>query len=311
MDMAAEIPDPGSSDTQIAEAIKVYLAARKDQQNALAVLEPEIREPVESIVRSAVCRFPALRDEAGDLSNEVFVKIIRRLDQYDPIRGPLRPWASLVAKNCVIDRCRSLNTGCRGLCGNIDDENLTAVLTDASVYWQEYLDDMGECDCAEVFERAQLSPEQSAVIRLTVLGDESITQTSCRNITLAKLLEAVCCSADLTPVVTELSEFDTYRRQHEFIISAESLVREIAGRAEPQSVDEAVVRLMQYPVVVRQLVTICPLRQTLIARVGSTNSSQSRDLTGELTELHAREYRRLRNLREAGFDKLRIYMGDK
>ena len=51
-------------------------------------------------------RFTTSREAAEDLTQEVFVRIYRTLDQFDPRQGDLQNWLMRLARNLVIDDYR-------------------------------------------------------------------------------------------------------------------------------------------------------------------------------------------------------------
>ncbi len=51
-------------------------------------------------------RFTSRADSAEDLTQEVFVRVYRSLDQYDPKQGDLQNWLMRLARNLVIDDYR-------------------------------------------------------------------------------------------------------------------------------------------------------------------------------------------------------------
>ena len=51
-------------------------------------------------------RFTSRSDAAEDLTQEVFVRVYRSLDQYDPKQGDLQNWLMRLARNLVIDDYR-------------------------------------------------------------------------------------------------------------------------------------------------------------------------------------------------------------
>ena len=51
-------------------------------------------------------RFTSRADTAEDLTQEVFVRVYRSLDQYDPKQGDLQNWLMRLARNLVIDDYR-------------------------------------------------------------------------------------------------------------------------------------------------------------------------------------------------------------
>ena len=51
-------------------------------------------------------RFTSRADAAEDLTQEVFIRVYRSLDQYDPKQGDLQNWLMRLARNLVIDDYR-------------------------------------------------------------------------------------------------------------------------------------------------------------------------------------------------------------
>ena len=51
-------------------------------------------------------RFTSRADTAEDLTQEVFVRVYRSLDQYDPKQGDLQNWLMRLARNLIIDDYR-------------------------------------------------------------------------------------------------------------------------------------------------------------------------------------------------------------
>lgn len=81
----------------------------------------------ESIVRSQtrrlynLCyRFTGQRQEAEDLTQEVFLRVFRTLDSYDPGQGALAVWMHRVARNLLIDHYRA--TRKQRLAVSLEDE---------------------------------------------------------------------------------------------------------------------------------------------------------------------------------------------
>ena len=52
-------------------------------------------------------RFTARREEAEDLTQEVFLRVFRTLASYDAAQGPLGVWLHRVARNLLIDHYRA------------------------------------------------------------------------------------------------------------------------------------------------------------------------------------------------------------
>jgi len=51
-------------------------------------------------------RFTSRADAAEDLTQEVFIRVYRALDQYDPKQGDLQNWLMRLARNLIIDDYR-------------------------------------------------------------------------------------------------------------------------------------------------------------------------------------------------------------
>jgi RNA polymerase sigma-70 factor (ECF subfamily) len=51
-------------------------------------------------------RFTSRADTAEDLAQEVFIRVYRSLDQYDPKQGDLQNWLMRLARNLIIDNYR-------------------------------------------------------------------------------------------------------------------------------------------------------------------------------------------------------------
>src|SRR5256714_13027598 len=51
-------------------------------------------------------RFPSRADSAEDLTQEVFIRVYRSLEQYDPKQGDLQNWLMRLARNLIIDDYR-------------------------------------------------------------------------------------------------------------------------------------------------------------------------------------------------------------
>lgn len=65
-------------------------------------------------------RFTAHRQEAEDLTQEVFLRVFRALESYDPVQGPLGVWLHRVARNLLIDYYRA--TRQQRLAVSLEDE---------------------------------------------------------------------------------------------------------------------------------------------------------------------------------------------
>src|SRR5213079_1563592 len=51
-------------------------------------------------------RFTSRADAAEDLTQEVFIRVYRSLDQYNPKQGDLQNWLMLLARNLIVDDYR-------------------------------------------------------------------------------------------------------------------------------------------------------------------------------------------------------------
>src|SRR5213083_2696424 len=51
-------------------------------------------------------RFTSRADTAEDLTQEVFIRVYKSLDQYDPKQGDLQNWLMRLARNLIIDDYR-------------------------------------------------------------------------------------------------------------------------------------------------------------------------------------------------------------
>lgn len=116
-------------------------------------------------------RFTARREEAEDLTQEVFLRVFRTLKSYDAGQGPLGVWLHRVARNLLIDHYRA--TRHERLSVSLDDElprleekPSTAPPPDRTVA-------LGELSEAIQMGLAQLSPElREAVILRDLQGLE-------------------------------------------------------------------------------------------------------------------------------------------
>src|SRR5919112_2922285 len=69
-------------------------------------------------VHARVLRIVVNRDDADDLTQQVFAKLLTELDRYEPGQAPFRAWVLRVARNMAIDHLR----GCRAVpCEEVRD----------------------------------------------------------------------------------------------------------------------------------------------------------------------------------------------
>ena len=86
-------------DISDAELVKECLAGNH------GAWETIVRQYTQRIYNLAY-RFTGRFDEAEDLTQEVFVRVYRSLDQYDPKQGDLQNWLMRLARNLIIDDYR-------------------------------------------------------------------------------------------------------------------------------------------------------------------------------------------------------------
>jgi RNA polymerase sigma-70 factor (ECF subfamily) len=139
----------------------------------------------ESVVRSQtrrvynLCyRFTGQRQEAEDLTQEVFVRVFRTLSKFDPNQGSLNVWLYRVARNLLIDHYRA--TRRQRMTSSIDDEESPMVLPDTKAPSPHRAAELGEL--RETLQKAltRLSPElrEAVVLRdLQGLDYREIGQT--------------------------------------------------------------------------------------------------------------------------------------
>lgn len=132
----------------------------------------------EGIVRSQtrriynLCyRFTGQRQEAEDLTQEVFVRMFRTLGKYDPGQGSLNVWLYRVARNLLIDHYRASRRD--RMTSSIDDEESPIELTETKAPSPHRAAELGEL--RETLQKAltRLSPElREAVILRDLQGME-------------------------------------------------------------------------------------------------------------------------------------------
>lgn len=139
----------------------------------------------ESIVRTHtrriynLCyRFTGQRQEAEDLTQEVFLRMFRTLKSYDPAQGALGVWLHRVSRNLLIDHYRA--TRHQRMTSSIDDEESPMVLPDTKSPSPHRAAELGEL--REMLQKAltRLSPElrEAVVLRdLQGLDYREIGQT--------------------------------------------------------------------------------------------------------------------------------------
>jgi len=88
-------PSPGRDDDVLA------VRARHDR-DAFAELYRRYRVPIYRFALSRLRR----REEAEDVTSEVFVKALRAIDRYQPGRAPFWAWLYRIASNAIVDQAR-------------------------------------------------------------------------------------------------------------------------------------------------------------------------------------------------------------
>lgn len=139
----------------------------------------------ESVIRSQtrrvynLCyRFTGQRQEAEDLTQEVFVRVFRTLSKFDPNQGSLNVWLYRVARNLLIDHYRA--TRRQRMTFSIDDEESPMELQETKAPSPHRAAELGEL--REMLQKAltRLSPElrEAVVLRdLQGLDYREIGQT--------------------------------------------------------------------------------------------------------------------------------------
>ncbi len=139
----------------------------------------------ESVIRSQtrrvynLCyRFTGQRQEAEDLTQEVFVRMFRTLSKFDPNQGSLNVWLYRVARNLLIDHYRA--TRRQRMTSSIDDEESPVELRETKAPSPHRAAELGEL--REMLQKAltRLSPElrEAVVLRdLQGLDYREIGQT--------------------------------------------------------------------------------------------------------------------------------------
>ncbi|WP_246043124.1 sigma-70 family RNA polymerase sigma factor [Fodinibius saliphilus] len=84
---------------------EVQLMKRIQSRDAYAL--EELYELYERLLFSMVLSIVKKREEAEDLLQEIFVKIWKKAESFDPERGNVYSWIVTVARNKAIDRIRS------------------------------------------------------------------------------------------------------------------------------------------------------------------------------------------------------------
>lgn len=99
----ARRPDGAPDTGAVAELDDDTLAVRaREDRDAFAELYRRYQVPIYRFVLSRLRR----REEAEDVTSEVFVKALRSIDRYQPTRAPFWAWLYRIASNAVVDQVR-------------------------------------------------------------------------------------------------------------------------------------------------------------------------------------------------------------
>lgn len=77
------------------------------------------------------------RPDAEDLTNDVFVKVLEKIDLFDDSKASISTWIYTIAKNTVIDHYRKQRTFCE-----LDETLIAGNETDANNLHEQMLDDL-------------------------------------------------------------------------------------------------------------------------------------------------------------------------
>jgi len=96
---------------------------------------------------------------AGDVLQEVFINIWRKIESYDPLRGRLFTWMLNISRNASIDMLRS-----KGYINNQKNQEITDNVYGSDQVTQTNIDGIGLTKFLE-----KLKPEQRVLIELAYL----------------------------------------------------------------------------------------------------------------------------------------------
>ncbi len=114
-------------------------------------------------------RFTGRREEAEDLAQEVFFRVFRTLDKFDPGQGSLNVWLYRVARNLLIDHYRATRRD--RLTDSLEKEEGTMELTDKRAPSPHRMAELGELRDTLQQALTRLSPDlREAIIMRDIQG---------------------------------------------------------------------------------------------------------------------------------------------
>jgi len=142
-----------SSETYSEQDLVIALKSRDDQ--AFSYLYDHYSGSLYSIILQIV-KSPEI---AGDVLQEVFINIWRKIESYDPLRGRLFTWMLNISRNASIDMLRS-----KGYINNQKNQEITDNVYGSDQVTQTNIDGIGLTKFLE-----KLKPEQRVLIELAYL----------------------------------------------------------------------------------------------------------------------------------------------
>lgn len=153
--------------------------ARRDARLARAVVRSGSRAKADALVRpyyDEIFRFAARqlpdRQDAFDVTQEIFMTALRGLPGFDEARASFRTWLYRIAANKVIDWCRSARPV---------EVSLDELALDVADVRDEFAALHEDAERAELSERAELllrtcAPQAQRVVRLRVYADRTFPE---------------------------------------------------------------------------------------------------------------------------------------
>ena len=142
-----------STETYSEQDLIIALKARDDQ--AFSYLYDHYSGSLYSIILQIV-KSPEV---AGDVLQEVFINIWRKIESYDPLRGRLFTWMLNIGRNASIDMLRS-----KGYANNQKNQEITDNVYGSDQVTQTNIDNIGLTKFL-----GKLKPEQRVLIELAYL----------------------------------------------------------------------------------------------------------------------------------------------
>lgn len=87
------------------ESLGLANLVRRCQEGDAAAWEELVRQ-IHRRIYNLCYRFAGSPDEAQDLTQEVFIRMYRSLDSYDPERASLMTWVATMTRNLLVDHFR-------------------------------------------------------------------------------------------------------------------------------------------------------------------------------------------------------------